>query len=175
MEFSFTVICTHTPHSESLSRVWLFATIARQAPLPMGVLQARILEWVAIQGIFPIQGSNPGLLHCRWILYSLSHQGNLFPAVCNCCVNVLIQSFWHVTSHAKKGAALNAEVLDQYALKRLNKNINSNLFLITLINLKLKIKISKFPKVICCVCTVSYFLYQLLYPCNLIPITAKWG
>ena len=27
------------------------------------------------QEIFPIQGSNPGLLHCRWILYQLSHQG----------------------------------------------------------------------------------------------------
>ena len=28
------------------------------------------------QGIFPTQGSNPGLLHCRWILYQLSHQGS---------------------------------------------------------------------------------------------------
>ena len=27
------------------------------------------------QGIFPTQGSNPGLLYCRWMLYSLSHQG----------------------------------------------------------------------------------------------------
>ena len=27
-----------------------------------------------LQGIFPTQGSNPGLLHCRWILYQLSHQ-----------------------------------------------------------------------------------------------------
>ena len=41
------------------------------------ILQARILDWVAIpflQGIFLIQGSNPGVLHCRQILYSLSHQ-----------------------------------------------------------------------------------------------------
>ena len=29
-----------------------------------------------LQGIFPTQGSNPGLLHCRQILYQLSHQGN---------------------------------------------------------------------------------------------------
>ena len=29
-----------------------------------------------LQGIFPTQGSNPGLLHCRWILYCLSHQGS---------------------------------------------------------------------------------------------------
>ena len=38
-----------------------------------GILQARILEWVAVlslfQGIFPTQGSNLGLLLCRRILY----------------------------------------------------------------------------------------------------------
>ena len=28
-----------------------------------------------LQGIFQTQGSNPGLPHCRWILYHLSHQG----------------------------------------------------------------------------------------------------
>ena len=61
-----------------------------------GILQVRILEWVVVlfsrgssqprdqfgvssgsllQGIFPTQGSNPGLLHCGWILYQLSHKG----------------------------------------------------------------------------------------------------
>ena len=29
-----------------------------------------------LQGIFPIQKSNPGLSHCRQILYHLSHQGS---------------------------------------------------------------------------------------------------
>ena len=29
-----------------------------------------------LQGIFPTLGSNPGLLHCRRILYRLSHQGS---------------------------------------------------------------------------------------------------
>ena len=29
-----------------------------------------------LQGIFPTQGSNPGLLHCRWILYQLNHKLN---------------------------------------------------------------------------------------------------
>ena len=29
------------------------------------------------QGIFSTQGLNPGLPHCRWILYQLSHQGSL--------------------------------------------------------------------------------------------------
>ena len=28
-----------------------------------------------LQGIFPTQGSNPGLLNCRQILYQLSYQG----------------------------------------------------------------------------------------------------
>ena len=29
-----------------------------------------------LQGIFPTQGSNPGFLHCRWILYQLSFKGS---------------------------------------------------------------------------------------------------
>ena len=29
-----------------------------------------------LQGIFPTQGLNPGLPHCRWTLYHLSHQGS---------------------------------------------------------------------------------------------------
>ena len=29
-----------------------------------------------LQGIFPVQESNQGLLHCRWILYQLSSQGS---------------------------------------------------------------------------------------------------
>ena len=52
---------------------------SHQAPLSMGILQARILERVAMPsswGIFPTQGSNPGFPHCRWILYHLSHQGS---------------------------------------------------------------------------------------------------
>ena len=42
-----------------------------------GILQARILEWVAFpfsRGTFLAQGTNLGLLHCRQILYHLSHQ-----------------------------------------------------------------------------------------------------
>ena len=41
-----------------------------------------------LQGIFPTQGSNLGLLHCRQTLYPLSHQGSpensLWKAVENC-------------------------------------------------------------------------------------------
>ena len=44
-----------------------------------GILQARRIEWVAFafsRGIFPTQGSNPGLPRCRQILYQLSHKGS---------------------------------------------------------------------------------------------------
>ena len=44
-----------------------------------GILQARIVEWVAIsfpRGIIPAQGLNSSLLHCRQILYHLSYQGS---------------------------------------------------------------------------------------------------
>ena len=44
-----------------------------------GILQPRILEWVAFpfsRGIFPTQGLNPGLPHCRQILYQLSYEGS---------------------------------------------------------------------------------------------------
>ena len=34
------------------------------------------LDSIFIQGIFLIQGLNSGLLHCRQILYHLSHQGS---------------------------------------------------------------------------------------------------
>ena len=107
---------------QSLICVRLLATpwtVACQAPLFMGILQVRILEWVAVlsswgfsqfrdqtqvsptlrvadslqpepprkpkntgmgglsllQGNFPTQELNQGLLHCGLILYQLSYQG----------------------------------------------------------------------------------------------------
>ena len=46
-----------------------------------------------LQGIFPIRGLNPGLLHCRQMLYPLSHQGSPkgMPRSINgmCCVNIV--------------------------------------------------------------------------------------
>ena len=62
----------------SLSHVWLFVTpwtVAHQAPLSVGILQARTVEWVAMPSS---RGScrprdqtlcHLCLLHCRWILY----------------------------------------------------------------------------------------------------------
>ena len=42
-----------------------------------GILQARILEWVAIsfyRRSSELQGLNPGFPHCRQIVYYLGHQ-----------------------------------------------------------------------------------------------------
>ena len=36
----------------------------------------RVCSLSLLQGIFPTQGSNPGLPHGRWILYQLSHKGS---------------------------------------------------------------------------------------------------
>ena len=97
---------------------WTLCKPTCQAPLSMVILQARIVEWVAVpffrgssqprdrtqifriaadslpseppgkpvntgvgslsllQGIFPIQEWNWGLLDCRWILYQLNCQGS---------------------------------------------------------------------------------------------------
>ena len=66
---------------KSLSCVRLFATpwtAAYQASRSMEF--SRQEYWSGchflLQGIFPTQGLNPGLLHCRQMLYHLSHQGN---------------------------------------------------------------------------------------------------
>ena len=43
------------------------------------ILQARILQWVAnpfSKGSSCLQGSSPGLQHCRLILYHLGYQGS---------------------------------------------------------------------------------------------------
>ena len=61
-----------------LSHVWLFVTpwtVARQAPLTMGFSRQEYCCGLPclLQGVFPTQGSNLRLLHCRWIFYPLSH------------------------------------------------------------------------------------------------------
>ena len=53
-------------------------TVARQAPLSMEFPRENtgMGSHSLLQRIFPIQGSNPGLLHCRQIFYCQSHQGS---------------------------------------------------------------------------------------------------
>ena len=69
-----------------LSLVQLFAiswTVACQTPLSMEFSRQEYwsglpcpLPGDPLQGIFPTQGSNPNLPHCRQILSHLSHQGS---------------------------------------------------------------------------------------------------
>ena len=69
---------------KSLSCIQLFATpwpVAYQASLSMDSPGKNIGVGcrVLLQGIFPTQGLNPGILHCRQMFYPLSHQGlNIF-------------------------------------------------------------------------------------------------
>ena len=53
-------------------------TVASQAPLSMGFPSKNtgVGCHFFLQGIFLTQGSNPCLLHCRLILYHLSHEGS---------------------------------------------------------------------------------------------------
>ena len=67
---------------ESVSR-----SVVSDSLWPHGLQPARLLHpwdppgkntgvgcYALLQGIFPTQGLNPGLLHCRQVLYHLSHQ-----------------------------------------------------------------------------------------------------
>ena len=49
-------------------------TVACQIPWNFRGKNTGVGSCSLLQGIFPTQGSNPCLLHCRWILYQLSYQ-----------------------------------------------------------------------------------------------------
>ena len=70
---------------KSLSHVRLFATpwtlwdamVHMYSPWNSPGQNPGVGSLSLLQGIFPTQGSNPSLLHCRRILYQLSHEGSL--------------------------------------------------------------------------------------------------
>jgi len=59
-----------------LSRVRLFETPWTYSPWNTPGKNTGVGSHSLLQGIFPSQGSNPGLPHSRQILYQLSHQGS---------------------------------------------------------------------------------------------------
>ena len=63
---------------KSHSDIRLFATpwTLLYSPWNSPHRNAEIGNLSLLQGIFSTQGSNPGLLNCRWILYQLSHKGS---------------------------------------------------------------------------------------------------
>ena len=62
------------------------------------ISQTRTLEWAAIslsRGIFLTQGSNPGLLRCRHVLYNLCQdrsQYSMYPYIFHCLYDT---ASWH--------------------------------------------------------------------------------
>ena len=79
-------------HINHFSCVRLFVTpwtVACQAPLFMESpgKNTGMGCHVLLQGTFPTQGLNPSLLHCRQILYFLSHQGSpQLTIMCHYCL-----------------------------------------------------------------------------------------
>ena len=66
------------PESESRSvHVQLFATPWTIQSMEFSRQNTGVCSLSLLQGIFPTQGSNLGLLNCRQILYQLSYLGNL--------------------------------------------------------------------------------------------------
>ena len=82
----------------------LYDSIAYQAPLSVEFSRQEYwsgLPCPPLQGIFPTQGLNSGLLHCMQILYHLSHQGSpsdCFPKQPN--LNVLCRVSWSTSELA---------------------------------------------------------------------------
>ena len=60
---------------KSLSPIWLFAT-PWYSPWNSPGQNTGVGSHSLLQGTFTTQWSNPGLLHCRQILYQLSHKGS---------------------------------------------------------------------------------------------------
>ena len=70
-------------HSVMFDSLWTHGLVACQVPL--SVKFSRPPCWSGepslLQGIFPTQELNPGLLHCRRILYHLIHQGSRYEKI----------------------------------------------------------------------------------------------
>ena len=73
---------SHFSHIQLLVALW---TIAHQAPLSMGILQARRLEWGAIfysrGSSWPRDQTHVSYVSCigRWVLHHYSHLGSFSP------------------------------------------------------------------------------------------------
>ena len=74
------MLCTVLSRSIMSDSLWPFGLyLACQAPLSLEFSPGKIIGvsyYALLQGIFPTQGSNLGLPHCRQILYLLSQQGS---------------------------------------------------------------------------------------------------
>ena len=69
---------TYKSHSMRSNHAWLFVTHGLYSPWNSPGQNTGSGSHSLLQRIFPAQGSNPGVPHCRWILYQLSHKGSTF-------------------------------------------------------------------------------------------------
>ena len=76
------LLCISEWRWKALSPVWLLATPWTMQSIEFPGQNTGVGSLSLLQGIFPIQGSNPGLLHYRQILYQLSHQES--PRILEC-------------------------------------------------------------------------------------------
>ena len=92
----------HPGHSYIYIYIYIYMQVAQSCPTlrPHGLQPTRLLCpqdfpgkntglgcHFLLQGIFQTQGQNPGLPHCRWILYQLSYQGSLSPCLTRLILN----------------------------------------------------------------------------------------
>ena len=102
------------------NKIYMTVKVAQSCPTlagPMdytvhGILQnTGVGSRFLIQGIFPTQGSNWGLLHCRWILYQPNYQGSpkIYTAVwfSEQRVKVAIESKHEVSFHCFSNPSVN--------------------------------------------------------------------
>ena len=112
----------------SVSQLWYLCLVSFKYVLSCSVMSDSVTTWTVacssvhgdspgkntrvgchalLQGVFPTQGSNEGLPHCKWILYCLSHQGSpiwvywfLKPNLFHTChrSNCLESSVWETAS-----------------------------------------------------------------------------
>ena len=75
-KYMFNFIRNHQVKWKSLSRVQLCDSMDYTSPRNSPGQNTGVGSRFLLQGIFPTQGLNPGLLHYRRILYHLSHKGS---------------------------------------------------------------------------------------------------
>ena len=101
-------LCENT-HVESESRSVVSDSVTINSPWNSPGQKTGVGSLSLLQGICPTQGSNPGLPHCKWILYQLSHKGS--PRIWSGSLNHLQRVF--PTQESKWGLLLCRRILYQ--------------------------------------------------------------
>ena len=117
--FSSFYLLWHCEKLKTLSCVWLFVNMWDSMDglySPWNSLgQKTVVDSLSLlQGIFPTQGSNPGFLHFRWILYQLSHKEsfgtvgtfNLRPVIFLKIWDLSLHYFYKCLPHLKTSVCL---------------------------------------------------------------------